>query len=212
VCLQHLSPPSLSAILILEHLPLHLIRLPRTLLWRLTFYRPPATAAIASVPPSGPNPFVAGHGIQPVAAGVPVSVPGVPGCTVTPMPQQVSNPSLTPYTFTFTANVTPSTYNHADAPKQELSTPSTSAAEDPSQSPDPSKKSKKRKLSDSDSENPLGQFYSPSIPMQQKQDSHSRRAPEGHIPRPPNAFILFRSDLVQRKAVPSSLEAGTLWL
>jgi hypothetical protein len=124
------------------------------------------------------------------------------------MPQSVSNPGLTPYTFTFTANVTPSTYNHADAPKQEPSTPSTSIAEDPSLSPELSKKSKKRKLSDSDGENPLGQFYSPSIPMQQKQDSHSRRVPEGHIPRPPNAFILFRSDLVQRKAVPSSLEAG----
>ncbi len=85
-------------------------------------------------------------------------------------------------------------------------------AEDPTQSPEASKQAKRRKLSDSDGENPLGQFYSPSIPMQQKQDSHSRRLPDGHIPRPPNAFILFRSDLVQRKAVPSSLEAGTLWL
>ena len=174
-------------------------------------YRPLATAGIASVPPSGTNPFVAGHGSQPVSVGVPVPVPGVPGCTVTPMP--MSNSASTPYTFTFTANVTPSTYNHADAPKQEPSTPMTlSAAEDPTQSLEASKQAKRRKLSDSDGENPLGQFYSPSIPMQQKQDSHSRRLPDGHIPRPPNAFILFRSDLVQRKAVPSSLEAGTLWL
>ena len=127
------------------------------------------------------------------------------------MAQPVSNSTVTPYTFTFTANVTPSTYTHVDAPKLEPSTPSTCVAEDPSLSPDASKKAKKRKPSDSDGENPLGQFYSPSIPMQQKQDSHSRRVPEGHIPRPPNAFILFRSDLVQRKAVPSSLEAGTLW-
>lgn len=173
-------------------------------------YRPLATAGIASVPPSGTNPFVAGHGSQPVSVGVPVPVPGVPGFTVTPMP--MSSPASTPYTFTFTANVTPSTYNHADAPKQEPSTPSTGIPEDPSQSPEASKQAKRRKLSDSDGENPLGQFYSPSIPMQQKQDSHSRRVPDGHIPRPPNAFILFRSDLVQRKAVPSSLEAGTLWL
>lgn len=172
-------------------------------------YRPLATAGIASVPPSGTNPFVAGRGSQPVSVGVPVPVPGVPGCTVTPMP--MSNSASTPYTFTFTANVTPSTYTHADAPKQEPSTPLTLTVEDPTQSPEASKQAKKRKLSDSDGENPLGQFYSPSIPMQQKQDSHSRRLPDGHIPRPPNAFILFRSDLVQRKAVPSSLEAGALW-
>jgi len=170
-------------------------------------YRPLATAGIASVPPSGTNPFVAGHGSQPVSVGVPIPVPGVPGCTVTPMP--TSNTPSTPYTFTFTANVTPFTYNHADAPKQEPSTPSTGTAEHPPESPEASKKAKRRKLSDSDGENPLGHFYSPSIPMQQKQDSHSRRVPDGHIPRPPNAFILFRSDLVQRKAVPSSLEAGT---
>jgi hypothetical protein len=173
-------------------------------------YRPLATAGIATIPPSGTNPFVAGHGSQPVSVGVPVPVPGVPGCTVTPMP--MSNSASTPYTFTFTANVTPSTYNHADAPKQEPTTPSTGTADDPAQSLDASKTAKRRNLSDSDGENPLGQFYSPSIPMQQKQDSHSRRVPDGHIPRPPNAFILFRSDLVQRKAVPSSLEAGKLWL
>ena len=128
------------------------------------------------------------------------------------MAQSASSSTVTPYTFTFTANVTPSTYTHVDAPKQEPSTPSTSTLDDPSLSSDASKQPKKRNLSDSsEGENPLGQFYSPSIPMQQKQDSHSRRVPEGHIPRPPNAFILFRSDLVQRKAVPSSLEAGTSW-
>jgi HMG (high mobility group) box len=36
--------------------------------------------------------------------------------------------------------------------------------------------------------------------------SHARRQPEGHIPRPRNAFILFRSDFVAQKKIPASVE------
>jgi HMG (high mobility group) box len=36
--------------------------------------------------------------------------------------------------------------------------------------------------------------------------SHSRKQPEGHIPRPRNAFILFRSDFVAQKKIPASVE------
>ncbi|KAE9391328.1 HMG-box, partial [Gymnopus androsaceus JB14] len=30
----------------------------------------------------------------------------------------------------------------------------------------------------------------------------------GHIPRPPNAFMLFRSDFVKQRRVPSSIETS----
>jgi HMG (high mobility group) box len=36
--------------------------------------------------------------------------------------------------------------------------------------------------------------------------SHARKQPEGHIPRPRNAFILFRSDFVAQKKIPASVE------
>ena len=37
--------------------------------------------------------------------------------------------------------------------------------------------------------------------------SHARKQPEGHIPRPRNAFILFRCDFVRQKKIPESVEA-----
>lgn len=36
--------------------------------------------------------------------------------------------------------------------------------------------------------------------------SHSRKQPDGHIPRPRNAFILFRCDFVAQKKIPASVE------
>lgn len=36
--------------------------------------------------------------------------------------------------------------------------------------------------------------------------SHARKQPEGHIPRPRNAFILFRCDFVRQKKIPESVE------
>ena len=40
----------------------------------------------------------------------------------------------------------------------------------------------------------------------QTKKSHSRKQPEGHIPRPRNAFILFRCDFVAQKKIPASVE------
>ncbi|KAF9481487.1 hypothetical protein BDN70DRAFT_529605 [Pholiota conissans] len=37
--------------------------------------------------------------------------------------------------------------------------------------------------------------------------SHARRQPAGHIPRPRNAFILFRCDFVRQKKIPHAVEA-----
>jgi hypothetical protein len=44
--------------------------------------------------------------------------------------------------------------------------------------------------------------HTPFIPR----PSHSRKHEEGHIPRPPNAFMLFRSDLWAKKRVNSNVE------
>jgi HMG (high mobility group) box len=43
-------------------------------------------------------------------------------------------------------------------------------------------------------------------PEPQTKKSHSRKQPEGHIPRPRNAFILFRCDFVAQKKIPASVE------
>lgn len=45
-----------------------------------------------------------------------------------------------------------------------------------------------------------------SVPESQTKKSHSRKQPEGHIPRPRNAFILFRCDFVAQKKIPASVE------
>lgn len=37
-------------------------------------------------------------------------------------------------------------------------------------------------------------------------NSHNKKKPEGYIPRPPNAFILFRSDFIKGKRVPTDVE------
>lgn len=50
-------------------------------------------------------------------------------------------------------------------------------------------------------------FLGPTKPRREK-----KRRPSSHIPRPPNAFMLFRADFVKAKHVPGSIEAnhGTL--
>ena len=45
--------------------------------------------------------------------------------------------------------------------------------------------------------------YTPPDP---KKKSHARKQPEGHIPRPRNAFILFRCDYVRQKKIPTEVE------
>jgi hypothetical protein len=45
-----------------------------------------------------------------------------------------------------------------------------------------------------------------SAPEPQSKKSHARKQPDGHIPRPRNAFILFRCDFVAQKKIPASVE------
>jgi len=44
------------------------------------------------------------------------------------------------------------------------------------------------------------------IPPDPSKKSHARKQPVGHIPRPRNAFILFRCDFVRQKKIPESVE------
>ncbi|PVF97835.1 hypothetical protein CPB86DRAFT_815270 [Serendipita vermifera] len=141
-----------------------------------------------------------------------------------------STPSVPPpaYSFTFTTNLTPTTFQHADKASSSSSNDKSAAAtttttSNPTSasstndanglpaaaaSPANSTASNSRKRT----ADVLDDFYTDNIPSRANRSadqpaSHSRKTAPGHIPRPPNAFILFRSDLVARKAVPTSLEA-----
>ena len=35
---------------------------------------------------------------------------------------------------------------------------------------------------------------------------HSKKKPDDHIPRPPNAFILFRAEFVKNRHIPDTIE------
>ncbi|KAI0064967.1 HMG-box, partial [Artomyces pyxidatus] len=67
---------------------------------------------------------------------------------------------------------------------------------------------------------PLSARSPRSGPNRASKKSHAKRQPAGHIPRPRNAFILFRCDFVAQKKVPASVEhdhrnisriAGRIW-
>ncbi|KAF9267674.1 hypothetical protein L218DRAFT_1073783 [Marasmius fiardii PR-910] len=47
----------------------------------------------------------------------------------------------------------------------------------------------------------------PSLPSRRRQPPGKRRS-QGYIPRPPNAFMLFRADFVRQKHVPGNIEAN----
>jgi hypothetical protein len=38
--------------------------------------------------------------------------------------------------------------------------------------------------------------------------SHAKKRDAGHIPRPPNAFILFRSSFIKSESVPGNIEGN----
>ncbi|KAH9051950.1 hypothetical protein EDB87DRAFT_1693317 [Lactarius vividus] len=54
--------------------------------------------------------------------------------------------------------------------------------------------------------NPAGSSDVQSGSQPPAKKSHARKQPEGHIPRPRNAFILFRCDFVAQKKIPASVE------
>lgn len=98
------------------------------------------------------------------------------------MPPLVDNPPAS-MTFTFAANMTPIAYS-TDQNSFEL------AAEAPA---------------------PSTFIYTP---MQTESDedtarsTHSKKKDAGYIPRPPNAFILFRSSFIRAQHIPEKIEGN----
>ncbi|KAI0641433.1 hypothetical protein C8Q79DRAFT_1014369 [Trametes meyenii] len=94
------------------------------------------------------------------------------------------NPNPSPRALTFAPNVTPGTYVEADDDlAADASPPSPTTALFPPTAP-PSSGPTRRRL-------PPG-----------------KRLSQGYIPRPPNAFMLFRANFVRQKHVPGSIETN----
>lgn len=93
-------------------------------------------------------------------------------------------PSPSPRIVTFAPNVTPGTYVEPELPSPDDPEPSSPSAKlfPPSQLPAPA-------------------------PSRRRVPPGKRRS-MGYIPRPPNAFMLFRADFVRQKHVPGSIETN----
>lgn len=93
-------------------------------------------------------------------------------------------PSPSPRSVTFAPNVTPGTFNEADWLDDSTSDPSP----------------------------PSAQLFPPSEvaaqPAVRRRAPPGKRRSLGYIPRPPNAFMLFRADFVRQKHVPGSIETN----
>ncbi|CAK5282960.1 unnamed protein product [Mycena citricolor] len=124
--------------------------------------------------------------------------------TILPDAASASSSSLTPSnqaTVTFAPNVTPITYN---AP-----------------SPDDSSCDDLPRPGDTDVTAPLfPPSNQPAPAPRRKRVAPGKRRSLGYIPRPPNAFMLFRANFVRSRHIPGSLEAthsslskiiGTVW-
>ncbi|KZT04523.1 uncharacterized protein LAESUDRAFT_761083 [Laetiporus sulphureus 93-53] len=98
----------------------------------------------------------------------------------------VTQSSNSPRNVTFAPNVTPGTYNEPDGASKDDTPSPVNALFPPSQTPAPA-------------------------PTRRRAPPGKRRS-QGYIPRPPNAFMLFRADFVHQRHIPGSIEAthGTL--
>ncbi|KAJ6524683.1 hypothetical protein DFH09DRAFT_1418309 [Mycena vulgaris] len=85
----------------------------------------------------------------------------------------------------------------------DLSTPSFFIFEPTSTPPGSKRPSRKRKASP-----PSSSSASPSSPSSSTADGPTPTPSPAHIPRPPNAFILFRSSFIRARAVPARVETS----
>ncbi|KAJ8521059.1 hypothetical protein ONZ45_g2200 [Pleurotus djamor] len=112
-------------------------------------------------------------------------------------PIKPGNYGIPPSTFrpvTFAPNVTPTTYL-ADDDDDDLLDPSSSNGSPTSALFPPS--------------NPAAlQESAGSVPARRRRAPPGKRRSLGYIPRPPNAFMLFRADFVKQKHVPGSIETN----
>ncbi|KAG2008833.1 specific transcriptional repressor [Coprinopsis cinerea AmutBmut pab1-1] len=119
--------------------------------------------------------------------------PGVYGVGIqqpAPQPSQQTSPSsltgLPPRPISFAPNVTPGTFVES-----EDSSPTT---------PEPLSPNSQPKL--------FPPSETPAPPPVRKRCPPGKRRSQGYIPRPPNAFMLFRADFVRQKHVPGSIETN----
>lgn len=96
------------------------------------------------------------------------------------MPPLVENPYPS-MTFTFAANMTPITYS-----TDPMSIDATQEQVFPS----------------------FAISSEPSTPQLETRTSHHKKKDANHIPRPPNAFILFRSSFVKAQHIPEKIEGN----
>jgi hypothetical protein len=64
---------------------------------------------------------------------------------------------------------------------------------------------------DSDPSSPTSSLFPPALTQSapsRKRCPPGKRRSQGYIPRPPNAFMLFRADFVRQKHVPGSIETN----
>lgn len=98
------------------------------------------------------------------------------------MPPLVDNP-LPPMTFTFAADLPPISYTNYDfaTPEYQHEVPATDM-----------------------------NVYSPqdTIMLDLPRASHSKKRDASYIPRPPNAFILFRSSFIRGGHIPGEIEGN----
>lgn len=94
---------------------------------------------------------------------------------------------LPPRPICFAPNVTPVTYNESS----DSSSPST---------PEPLSPGSQPRL--------FPPSETPAPPPTRKRQPPGKRRSQGYIPRPPNAFMLFRADFVRQKHVPGSIETN----
>ncbi|KAF7318738.1 HMG box domain-containing protein [Mycena chlorophos] len=97
------------------------------------------------------------------------------------------SPSPPATTVTFAPNVTPTTYNAPSPTPSPFGSPSLTT------------------------DLPLPIFPpcdTPAPPPTRKRQPPGKRRSQGYIPRPPNAFMLFRADFVRQKHVPGTIETN----
>ena len=93
------------------------------------------------------------------------------------------NPTPSPRALTFAPNVTPGTYVEADDDM----------------------------VGDASPPSPSTALFPPTAPQNaptRRRLPPGKRLSQGYIPRPPNAFMLFRANFVRQKHVPGSIETN----
>jgi hypothetical protein len=112
------------------------------------------------------------------------AIDGMPPLVDNPM----DNPNLHPsMSFTFFTNMTPITAYSAEPTIYEMA-PETSILASPPDSPN---------------------FYEGPMPAPaDARTSHGKKRDASYIPRPPNAFILFRSSFIRSQQVPGKVEGN----